>query len=171
METKLVASDIHGSVYALEKLLSRCEEHQASELLLAGDIGMQSLHTLFSCLPIPTILVRGNCDNAYDFSSFILPPLVQRFPLFGRQVVMTHGDRYPTPNGFDMHKDDIFIFGHIHQSRLYRDKEGIIILNPGSAAFPRGNDHTSYALITERGISIQNLENDQKIQFLSLNRV
>jgi putative phosphoesterase len=167
--TIIAASDIHGSDEAFQLLLSRIAEHHGDELFLAGDIGISSLPDLSLC-PYSLTLVRGNCDSSYGFSEAgrMLPPLVQRVPWNGRTVVMTHGDRWPSPYGLDMQADDIFIFGHIHVPRLYRDPNGVVILNPGSTTYPRDGYPASYAVMETQCITIHRLLDDKELQILDL---
>lgn len=163
-----VASDIHGNNTAWNAFLRKAEAHQAEQILIAGDLGLSDLDPFVGISPL---LVKGNCDSSYDFveRGRPLPPLFVRTEWNGRTIVMTHGDRFPSPYGFDMKKEDVFIFGHIHQPRLYRDGDGIIIVNPGSLSFPRGTEGSTYALLTERGIEIRSMgEGDKKLHFLSL---
>jgi predicted phosphodiesterase len=48
------------------------------------------------------------------------------------------------------------------------DADGIIYLNPGSAAISRGGFAPTYALITSERIEIRELEGDRVISFLDL---
>jgi putative phosphoesterase len=167
--TIIVASDIHGDADAWALLLDRCRAHHGDELFLAGDIGVSSLPSL-SLTPIPLVMVRGNCDSSYGFSEVgrPLPQLVQKQEWNGISIVMTHGDRYPTPYGMGMKEGDIFVFGHIHAARLYRDTDGIIILNPGSTTYPRGGYPASYAILDEKAITVRNFLTDEPFQTLDL---
>ncbi len=116
------------------------------------------------------IMVKGNCDSSYDFEAAgkVVPPLIVRLPWQGRTILMTHGDRWPSPYGLSMKKGDIFLFGHIHVPRLYTDRDGIIILNPGSTTYPRGESAASYALLLPDRIEVRTLREDKLLQELTI---
>ena len=81
---------------------------------------------------------------------------------------MTHGDRWNSPYSLSMQKHDIFLFGHIHLPRLYENEAGILILNPGSAAYPRGGSPASYAILSPTRIEIRSLWGDRVLQALEI---
>jgi len=168
MNTLLFSSDLHGSLPALKELLEKAKKMQAKALLLAGDLcppenPMFSL--TFSNSETPIILVRGNCDSAYDFdlAHIALPPITRKLSFALRNIVMTHGDRHPSPYGFEMKKNDIFISGHTHTPKLFEDSQGIICVNPGSPTYPRTSWGPTYGVLDETGISIRNFNNDTPI--------
>ena len=167
MEGYLVASDIHGDREAFERLQELLVEHHLQAMLVCGDLQPEHLGpTLIGTTEMT--LVRGNCDSSYGFQSVgkPFPPSVQRIPWHGRTIVMTHGDRWPSPYGLSMREGDLFLFGHIHVPRLYVDGNGIIILNPGSASYPRGGSAASYAMLTPTRIEIRSLWKDTVLQAL-----
>ncbi|MDD7200217.1 MAG: YfcE family phosphodiesterase [Sphaerochaetaceae bacterium] len=169
MEGYLVASDIHGDREAFERLLELLGEHHVESMLVCGDLQPEYLGpTLIGTVEMT--LVRGNCDSSYEFQSVgkPVPPLVRRIPWHGRTIVMTHGDRWPGPYGLSMREGDLFLFGHIHVPRLYVDPNGIIILNPGSAAYPRGGSAASYAILSPERIEIRSLWENTVLQGLEI---
>jgi putative phosphoesterase len=165
MDILLFGSDLHGSLSALTTLLEKAEKLQASKLLLGGDLCPPE-NTLFkmalSNYSFEILQVRGNCDNAYDFSKaqLPLPPLMHTFSFAGRTVLLTHGDRYPSPYGLGLEKGDIFISGHTHTPQLHTDAMGIICVNPGSTTFPRNILGPTYGIIDSNGIRILSLKDD-----------
>jgi len=170
LPTLIVASDVHGSTVALHRLLQHAKVHRAQQILIAGDICPPSSPAFKQLLsqPVEFILVRGNCDSSYDFSSagINLPPLVQRLQWGQYPVVMTHGDRFPSPHGLDMERGDLFISGHTHAPRLMLGEDGILHINPGSTTFPRTALGPTYALFFEEGISIRSLDDDRPLPSL-----
>lgn len=168
--TLILASDIHGSTAALRLLLQYAKHYQAQHILIAGDICPPSSPAFKELLSqhTDTILVRGNCDSSYDFSAagINLPPLVQRLKWGEHSVVMTHGDRFPSPYGLDMQGGDIFISGHTHSPRLLMQEDGILHINPGSTTFPRTALGPTYALLFEDGASIRSLDDDRPLPSL-----
>lgn len=169
MEGYLVASDIHGDREAFERLRELLVAHQLDSMLVCGDLQPGHLGPTLTGTAEMT-LVKGNCDSSYDFQSIgkPVPPLVQRLPWHGRTIVMTHGDRWPSPYGLSMREGDLFLFGHIHVPRLYVDDDGIIILNQGSAAYPRGGSAASYAILAPARIEIRSLWKDTVLQALEI---
>lgn len=165
----LIASDIHGSSSAFHTLVERYRSHNVEEMLLLGDLNPDYLDR-YELMSVSKVLVRGNCDSSYDFqqAGMPLPPLVQRISWMGRTIVMTHGDRWPSPYGLSMRKHDIFCFGHIHQSRMYLDDDGILVLNPGSAAYPRGGGPASYMLLYPDRVELHALSGDTLLQGLAI---
>ncbi|ADY14594.1 YfcE family phosphodiesterase [Sphaerochaeta globosa] len=167
LPTLILASDIHGSAFALHLLVGRAKQYQAEKILIAGDLcppDSPEFRTLLT-QEAETLLVRGNCDGSYEFSNakIHLPPLVQRLQWGERTLVMTHGDRFPSPYGLDMKTGDIFISGHTHTPHLARQEDGIITINPGSTTFPRTPLGPTYALLFEEGISIRSLDDDRPL--------
>lgn len=173
METIIFASDLHGSLSALTSLLEKAEKLKASHLLLGGDICPPD-NNLFKIAmansPVEILQVRGNCDNAYDFAKaqLPLPPLMQKFLLAERTVLLTHGDRYPSPYGLGLRKGDIFISGHTHTPQLHTDAMGIICVNPGSTTFPRNILGPTYGVIDSNSIRLLSLKDDVCITELSI---
>ena len=165
MDTIIFGSDLHGSLPALTSLLEKAEMHHASVLLLGGDLCPPENPLFTMALTnslIEVIHVRGNCDNAYDFSKaqLALPPLMYKFPFGERTILLTHGDRYPSPYGLGLKKGDIFISGHTHTPQLHTDAMGIICVNPGSTTFPRNILGPTYGVINSNSIRILSLKDD-----------
>ena len=165
MDTIIFGSDLHGSLPALTSLLEKAEKFHASLLLLGGDLCPPD-NTLFNIAlansPLKVIHVRGNCDSAYDFSKahLPLPPLTYKTQFDGRTILLTHGDRYPSPYGLGLNKGDIFISGHTHTPQLHTDAMGIICVNPGSTTFPRNILGPTYGIIDKHSIRILSLKDD-----------
>jgi putative phosphoesterase len=168
--TYLITSDIHGSVRVLERVLEKARAFKADAILIAGDLCPPE-NPLFSALlrqEIPVHSVRGNCDSSYEFSnaSLSLPPLVWRTVWKGRELVMTHGDRFPSPYGLDLKKGDIFLCGHTHVPKVQMNAEGILTINPGSPTYPRTSLGPSYAIMDAEGVSIRAFDDDRYLPSL-----
>ena len=168
MDTILFSSDLHGSWPALKLLIVKATKIQAKALLIAGDLcppDNPAFFLTYSNSEIPIILVRGNCDSAYDFdlAHIPLPPVTRKINFAMRTIVMTHGDRFPSPYGLELKRMDIFISGHTHTPKLVEDSQGIICVNPGSPTYPRTALGPTYGIIDETGISIRDFNNDTPI--------
>jgi len=163
--TFLITSDIHGSLRVLERLFDKARTFNVDAILIAGDLCPPD-NPLFSALlhqEIPIHLVRGNCDSSYEFSSAALPlpPLVWKTAWKGRELVMTHGDRFPSPYGLDLKKGDIFLYGHTHVPKVQQNAEGILMINPGSPTYPRTSLGPSYAILDGEGVSVRAFDDDR----------
>lgn len=88
------------------------------------------------------INVKGNCDFTNKISSEALEDID------GLKVLITHGHKYNVKTGLLALRYrakelgvDIVLFGHTHQAlEIY--EEGILYVNPGSPALPRGPHKT-----------------------------
>lgn len=152
----LVASDIHGSIIALDKVLEILEETHADKLILLGDTFgsnatemVQKLNAIANKLTI----VKGNNDWYFE-------PENAKFTLFeqtyeninGKLAYICHGhkfnDMYP-----EMYGAKIVLQGHVHRPFI-EEIHGIIRVCPGSMAQPRFGSDKCYAIIDDKKISI-----------------
>lgn len=161
----LIASDIHGSAYWCERVLSLLEREKAERLLLLGDVlyhgprndlprdyAPKAVTAMLTGLDTPVLGVRGNCDAEID-QTVLGFPLLSDYALLlweNRTLFCTHGHVY-TPEAHPRLRDgDAFLFGHIHIPVCRREK-GILYLNPGSAALPKENTQNS-CMVLEDGV-------------------
>lgn len=171
MKKIFVASDIHGDYYSFKKFIEKAKENP---IFICGDLTpySQNFSYLLSTIENDIYMVKGNCDNAYDFSlnDINIPPKIRIETFFNRNMLITHGDlfRSPQATSFDLKEGDFFIFGHTHIAKLYIDDNKIINLNPGSLSRPRGYFDSSYAIIQENIITVNSLEDDAILLELSI---
>lgn len=141
----VVFSDTHGSSGAVEKIIAKNPDVRNFIFLGDGEREIErarSLHT-----DIEFCCVCGNCD----YHSF--NPDTDIFVREGHKIIFTHGHNHGVKYSLDRlyqlaknNRADIALFGHTHCRHLeYRD--GIYLLNPGSAALPRDGKGSSYAFI------------------------
>ena len=162
----LIASDIHGSATAAEALLKRINEFEPERIALLGDIlyhgprnglpasydpkaVIAALNPLASCITC----VRGNCDAEVDqmVLDFDCRADWCSLEVDGLRLCLTHGHLYETgalPP--DCGSADVLLSGHTHVKVLERDKNGLVLLNPGSPTFPK--DGTASYATYEDGI-------------------
>lgn len=166
-DTYLITSDVHGSLAAMQLLRQKANHFGIDKLIVCGDLCPPDDSRFKAVLQDfkEVLLVRGNCDSSYAFSQagLALPPLTRRLGYGNRQVLLTHGDYFPSPYGLDLKPGDIFISGHTHVPKLETNKEGIICINPGSPTYPRTKIGPTYALIEREVISIRELDGDKII--------
>jgi len=158
----LVASDIHSDSDVFEFLAQVANDTNCLAFLYAGDLDVANYfisnalrNRNFVFLP-----VLGNCDSPYSYISSDVPvPATYRDCSFNNiRIFITHGHvcNMPSDVGLKDEDFDIVINGHTHIPA--NNKVGnLIVLNPGSAARPRGYSEKSYAKIvfTEKGPEIQ----------------
>ena len=139
----LIASDIHGSAYYCRKVLEAYDREGADRLFLLGDV----LY-LLNARAESVIGVRGNCDAEIDQTVLHFPIMADYALLCAgeRTVFTTHGHLYNLDCLPPLHRGDILLHGHTHVP-VCTEKDGIVYLNPGSAAIPKeGSAHSVMTL-------------------------
>jgi putative phosphoesterase len=139
-----LVSDTHGNRAALQKVVKLAGP--VDQWLHAGDHVRDADYLReFSGVPVHT--VAGNCD-----ASDVAPP-EQFLTLGGCFIMLTHGHRYKVKDSLNElvwwarhYETNIVVFGHTHKAVVIRE-EGLLIINPGSPAFPRGDSATSFGLL------------------------
>ena len=96
--------------------------------------------------------VRGNCEAEVDQMVLDFPVLADYMLLFeGEKVIYaTHGHIWNEEHLPPMKSGDVLLHGHTHVLRAEK-KNGILILNPGSAAIPKEGNPPTYAVL-ENGV-------------------
>ena len=142
----LIVSDTHGRHAALDRAL---EEAGAIDLFIhLGDVegGEEYINAVVDC---EKHMVRGNNDFFSDL------PREEEFCIGTYKVFITHGHAYYVSLDPEYireegkaRKADIVMFGHTHRP-YFEEKDGIIILNPGSLSFPRQEGRKGSYMIME----------------------
>lgn len=170
----MFASDIHGSAYYADLLAEKFEGSGAGKLILLGDL---LYHGPRNDLPreyapkkvIETLnrykdfifAVRGNCDSEVDQMVLEFPMMADYafFALNGVEIYASHGHIYSPEKLLPMRSGSSFLFGHIHLPVAEKRGE-YFILNPGSAALPKGGNPPSYAVLDEKCFRILTFEDE-----------
>lgn len=142
----LIVSDTHRKndnyIKALEKeapvdMVIHCGDIEGSEYLIAEAAGC------------PVQMVVGNNDFFSDL------PREKDFPIGKYRVWLTHGHNYCVSMGNEYLKReaktrgvDIVMYGHTHKPVVDIGKE-LIVLNPGSLAYPRQEGRRPSYIIME----------------------
>lgn len=138
-----VIGDTHKNTVAIDRAMKALEDCQL--ILHTGDnfIDSKYIHEKFEK---DIIGVVGNCD-------FEVVEEEISIELGGRNVFLTHGHRYNVKFGIQRLKEKakqigahIVCFGHSHRALIEEDG-GILFVNPGSPALPRGGCEKSVAVI------------------------
>ena len=135
MKKLLVFSDSHGEVDGMEAVVRR---EKPDLVLHLGDL-CRDFDELRRRLPTQTMQnVCGNCDG------FTEVPDQRVLQVEGWRILMTHGHRQQVKLGYALALSaarevgaDLLLCGHTHIS-LYRNLNGLRLLNPGSCWGRRG---------------------------------
>ncbi|HKM17359.1 MAG: phosphodiesterase [Bacillota bacterium] len=179
-----VISDTHGSLTLWQKALQG-PLRDVDLLLHAGDVlyhgprnplpagyDPEMLAEAINGCPVPLLIVKGNCDSEVDQMLLDIPlqaPFLITDQPLGR-ILVTHGHYYSRDQAVELGRRfqiDIWISGHTHIPVLDRH-EGIVFLNPGSCALPKGEQPAAgVAVITADKINLVELGTGNVYQSLS----
>lgn len=165
----IIASDIHGSAYYMNKLKERFEAENADQLILLGDIYYhgprnelpyeyepKKVAEILNSMIKNLICIRGNCDSEVDemISNF---PFVENMMLYikGKKIFLSHGHKLNLENL--SYYGDIIIYGHLHTGFIKKEDK-IIVANSGSISLPKNDTKRSYIVITEKGIELKDID-------------
>jgi putative phosphoesterase len=165
-------SDIHGSLYCLQRALDRYKEEGASYIVLLGDTlyhgprnplpkdyNPEAVASLLNEYKDKIIAVRGNCDSEVD-QMLIEYPMMADYTIVlcnNRRLFLTHGHIYNENNMPNLSDNDVLIHGHTHLPVAHKHNE-IYVLNPGSVSLPKENYPNSYAVLQDDLFQIKNLQ-------------
>lgn len=164
----LIASDIHGSAYWAERLMSAIEEEQPDRVILLGDLlyhgprndlprdyAPKRVILLLNDLAKSgrVIAVRGNCEAEVDQMVLEFPCMSDSALVMdsdGRELFCTHGHVF----GAGMHSSvdnapvlpagSALVYGHTHIKVNEESQEhpGLWLFNPGSVSIPKDGTHS-----------------------------
>ena len=176
----MIASDIHGSAFYCEQMLSAFLREGADRILLLGDLlyhgprndlpqgyAPKEVIAQLSQLKERAFCVRGNCEAEVD--QMVLPfPVMADYCLLeqgGHVIFATHGHHYNLDNPPLLKAGDVLLHGHTHVPA--KDSSlGFWYLNPGSVAIPKEGSAHSYMTL-ENGVftwkDLEGVEYDQLV--------
>ncbi len=153
----MVASDLHGSNFALDNVIDIFYSSGAEKLLLLGDIfgtGADEMVEKLNGIGAHRLTVlKGNNDSYFESAK-------ANFKLFNETYENINGVTAYLCHGHKL--NDMFLsgygakivmIGHIHRP-LLRVDNGVILMCPGSMAVPRTSVGKTYAIIDEKSIEI-----------------
>lgn len=165
-------SDIHGSVYYLNKALDKFKEEKADYIIVLGDhlyhgarnplpkeYNPKQVIEILNSFTDRIIAVRGNCDSEVD-------EMVLNFPIMAtysnilynnKRLFLTHGHIYNENNMPKLANGDVFIYGHTHIPKVEK-MDNIYIINPGSITLPKQNNPHTYGILERNTFKIKDLE-------------
>lgn len=167
----MIASDIHGSAYYCEKLLSCYEKENADKLLLLGDLlyhgprndlpkdyDAKKVISMLNGISKELICVRGNCDTEVDQMVLEFPIMAEYAILYinNHMIFATHGHKY-NPNQLPpMKPGDILLNGHTHVSKCEKIGD-YLYLNPGSVSIPKEDTPMGYIILEDEKIIFKDI--------------
>jgi hypothetical protein len=107
----------------------------ADEIWHLGDVCAPSLLLRLENVGSPVTLVRGNCDNNFEW-----PPVVD-LKRNGVRFRLVHISPARVPENVD-----VLLHAHTHVPRNER-KDGVLFLNPGCVALPKDGAQPSVATL------------------------
>lgn len=141
----VVVSDTHGRHGGLEQVIEK--EKPFDALVHLGDVegGEDYIKALVDC---EIKMIGGNNDYYSNL------PGEAEFIMGGKRFFIAHGHTYFVGYGSERiakegvrRKCDMVMFGHIHKP-VVEKKLGVLILCPGSIAYPRQRDRKcSYGIV------------------------
>lgn len=171
MSTIAILADIHGCLPALDKALSLLGTFNPAHYLLLGDLlnhgprnpvpegyAPAEVAARLNGLKSQIIAVRGNCDSEVDQMLLEFPALspCNYLLMAGFRACMTHGHLFER-HQLALGAGDLLLSGHTHKAGITTDEEGIILFNPGSITFPRGEWGPSVGLYHQGELTIRAL--------------
>lgn len=178
----IIASDLHGSAYYCKKIKEIFLKEQGDRLILLGDIYYHGPRN-----PLPyeykpkevikelneisdkLIVIKGNCDSEVD-------EMVSKFQFNLEKEIILNDKRFYLTHGHKHNKDnlpendfDIMCYGHFHTGFI-KEIDGKIFVNTGSLSLPKENTENSYILVTEKNITLKNLDG-KIIQTINLDKI
>jgi len=165
-------SDIHGSKKYAELAQKAIEKENPDIIAILGDVlyhgprnplpeeyNPPAVSEILNSMAEKIVAVRGNCDSEVD-QMIIKYPMMSDYNIIHdgkRKIFLTHGHIFSPEKMPHLNKGDIFAFGHVHISILEENKDGVIILNPGSTSLPKQESTNNYAVYEGDEITIKSL--------------
>lgn len=175
----LIASDIHGSAYYCEKLVSAYKNEKADRMILLGDIlyhgprndlprdyNPKRVIEILNGIKESVLCVRGNCDTEVDQMVLSFPILADYAVIdFDDKIIyVTHGHKYNENCLPPVKFGDIILHGHTHIPRC-EEINGVMFLNPGSVSIPKEHSECSYMIYENGNFSWKNLDGNKYKDF------
>lgn len=168
----LIASDLHGSIKALNAFLDRVEVEKPDKIVFLGDIyyhgprnnlpdeyDPKAVCQKLNEIKDDLIVIKGNCDTEVDqmISEFDFLPSVC-LVVNGKTLFLTHGHIYNKDSLPKTNYDGI-IYGHFHTGFVEKNGD-ILFANAGSLSLPKANTPKSYLVIDDSAVTLKNINGE-----------
>lgn len=170
----LIASDIHGDLDSMERLLNLgLTKEKCDKILLLGDLlyhgprndlpqsyNPKGVIRLLNTHSNVILAVRGNCDTEVDQMVLDFPILADYayLSLDGLSVLATHGHKYNIENPPKLRNGEILLHGHTHIPACEEFANSNYYLNPGSAAIPKGGCPRTYMIYENKCFTVKDFK-------------
>lgn len=174
----MIASDLHGSAFYTEQLLSAHGKEQPGKLLLLGDIlyhgprndlpqdyAPKDVIAMLNPLADQIFCVRGNCEAEVDQMVLDFPVMADYCLLFegGRTIYVTHGHLFSESNPPKLRAGDVLLTGHTHvPACVDHDWQ---YLNPGSVSIPKNGSWHGYMTLEDGVFLWKNLQGEVQLRW------
>lgn len=170
----IIASDIHGCISSVDKLINIYEKEKAEHFLFLGDIlyhgPRNQLPGEYDTFAVAEALnrytaqiyaVRGNCDAEVDQQvlEFPLTADYMQLPIEGKVFFASHGHHFGPHNLPPIGSCDYLLCGHTHVPS-YEKIGDIYYLNPGSISIPKNGSSRSFMLLDGRMLQWRHLDDN-----------
>lgn len=172
----LIASDIHGSAYYVNKVLALAEKEKADKIILLGDVynhgprnrlpdGYEPMKVaeLLNSVKDKLIVIKGNCDSEVD-------TMISEFDFLESGVIVTENKTVFLTHGHKYNKDklpktefDAIIYGHFHTGFI-ENINGKTFANAGSTSLPKNGTAHSYIILDKTTLSLMDIESEEVIK-------
>ena len=163
----MIISDIHGMTTNLPVIKDKLDD--CDKLIVLGDLYYPEFRNRLSPYYDPEyikaflitekeklICLKGNCDRIKNITDNAFPmENIIKIDNDSYDIYATHGHLYNNRNWH--HPNSILLFGHYHIPFITKSNSNIFV-NPGSISVPRGKEKPSYAILTEKDITIYDID-------------
>ncbi|MBE6608792.1 MAG: phosphodiesterase [Ruminococcaceae bacterium] len=175
----LIASDIHGSAYYCEKLISAFNKEKADKMIILGDIlyhgprndlpegyAPKSVISMLNPLKDKLLCVRGNCDTEVDQMVLDFPILADYalLPIGDNLIFITHGHKFNTTAIPPLSDGDILLHGHTHVPKCEKFGD-FIYMNPGSVSIPKEDSPHGYMTLDDGNFLWKSFDGDIYMEY------
>lgn len=147
-----IISDSHRFDSGIKKAVETFKKNNVEMIFHAGD-HFRDTFRIKELIDVPIIGVAGNCDIENVEDEIVLE-------LEGKKIFLTHGHKYGVKNSTErlekLAKDkkyDIIIYGHTHILDI-REKDDVLIINPGSTSMPKGKNKKTVVILDIKSSSL-----------------
>lgn len=152
----VIASDLHGSAFWVERLMALVNAIRPDKLILLGDIlyhgprndlprdyAPKQVISMLTPWADRIVCVRGNCEAEVDQMVLPFPCMADyaQLMLKNQMLYLTHGHLWNPDKLPALPEGTVFLYGHTHV-KLDELRDGIRCINPGSVSIPKDGTHS-----------------------------
>ena len=172
----MIASDLHGSSFYVEKMLDAYKRENCDTLILLGDLlyhgprndlpngyEVKKVAEILNSIANEIIAVRGNCDGEVDQHMLDFPIMQDNtiINIDNYNFFATHGHIYNENNLPKFKGIDVLLNGHFHVP-CFKRYENYVYVNCGSVSIPKQNSCHSAVIYEDKKFKFLDLLKDAK---------